>query len=104
MEKELEYTKYLEEMIARAELDLQANPADSEVRAPAHRGSRTRSPSPAGLIIRTRLQLCHCMEEPWWRIAVRAARQDRLTPSPPVEAHLCTHPAPDAQPLRVLAT
>ena len=44
-EKELEHTKYYEEMIARAELDLQANPADSEVRAPARRGSETpRSP------------------------------------------------------------
>ena len=74
MEKELEYTKHLEEMIARAELDLQANPADSEVRAPAHRGSRTRSSSPAGLMIRTRLQLCHCLAVSW-RIALRVARQ-----------------------------
>jgi hypothetical protein len=37
--KELEDTKYWEEVIARAELNLQANPADSEVRAPARRGS-----------------------------------------------------------------
>jgi hypothetical protein len=103
MEKELEFTKFWEEIIARAELDLQANPADSQVRGPGRRGSETRSPSPAGLIIRTRLQLCHCTEEPWWRVALRAARQDRLTPSPPVEAHLCTHPAPDAQPLLVFA-
>ncbi len=46
MEKELEYTKHWEETIARAELELQANPADSMVRAPACRGLETRSPCP----------------------------------------------------------
>jgi len=79
-EKELEGTKYDEEMISRAELDLQVNPADSEVRGPVRRGSQTRNPSPAGLIIRTRLlQLSYCLEEPW-RIALRTATQDWLTP------------------------
>jgi len=106
MEKELEFTKYCEEVIARAEVDLQANPADSLVRAPVRRGSQTRSPvlacrpyyshTAAALLLSGRA-LAHC-------IALRAARQDMLTPSPPVEAHMCTHPAPDAQPLLVLAT
>jgi hypothetical protein len=58
--KELECTKHDEEVFARAQLDLQADPADSMVRAPACCVSQTISP--AGLIIRTRLQLCHCLE------------------------------------------
>jgi tetratricopeptide (TPR) repeat protein len=45
MEKELEHTEHHEEGIVRAKLNLQANPADSEVRAPGCRGSETpRSP------------------------------------------------------------